>query len=411
MDEKTFLSHCHALRPVLIKMTDAQQRLEQVSNLDKMLDDMTSIKDSTAVMTALSCLELKPDEQRQLFGKVGAIVSNRSAWSLQNFTSFWTCVSTEMWSDLRSASAKKQLDTLLQHAFKLGLRQPSEPSVQTLTACFIALSPQQATWSPSMKFEQFKLVKKEFKRLKGPPPLDSIAVLPEPEELCKKFPKTYNSVFGFQKHTFQPYVMPMAEFNSVLTSIPMRITRHDSSAMPVSQSVVGFPQNMGAMMQMMQMFLQSMQQMPTSPNPQLPGFRLLPQRQRTSLELPSTADDVAQEPSPTLPVSENSSTSPSGSKLNATTLALVAAADAASKDIPKREKKGESEKSGSKLVKSIKPTPSQKVKTKKADKKEKSSSSTEKPKDAMKLRPRGCKKCRGRPGCTPSCWKSRTKPL
>ena len=40
-----------------------------------------------------------------------------------------------------------------------------------------------------------------------------------------------------------------------------------------------------------------------------------------------------------------------------------------------------------------------------------STQSVEKPDNAAELRPYGCKRCRGRVGCTPSCWRKNTKPL
>ena len=40
-----------------------------------------------------------------------------------------------------------------------------------------------------------------------------------------------------------------------------------------------------------------------------------------------------------------------------------------------------------------------------------STQSVEKPDNAAELRPYGCKRCRGRIGCTPSCWRKNTKPL
>ena len=39
-----------------------------------------------------------------------------------------------------------------------------------------------------------------------------------------------------------------------------------------------------------------------------------------------------------------------------------------------------------------------------------STQSVEKPDNAAELRPHGCKRCRGRVGCTPSCWRKNTKP-
>ena len=142
MSDQAFLMHCAALQPIFHRCT-AEQRAEHTGTLGRLLDAVPNLTDGTAAMTALSKLQLNQTEQAELFNKVGSKVAMSKVGSLvlQNYTNLWTCIPPKLWQELREMSPSKALATLCAHCWKLGMRTPSEPSVQVLTACFIEVQP------------------------------------------------------------------------------------------------------------------------------------------------------------------------------------------------------------------------------------------------------------------------------
>ena len=422
MAEDTFVKHCLALNSFLPKVSCAQARLQQVKTLKNMLESMPSLKDPGVIAQAISSSALRPEEKSEVFGALGAKVSSmRPSLCLQNYTNVWTCIPQSMWQELKELSAQKQLTALANFAFMLGLRQPSEPSLQVLTACFVLLAHQHDNWTPAIKYEQLKLVRKAFKDIKGAQPVEDIKVLPEGDDLKQLFPKTYQLCFGDQAMVFQPTVLPIFEFNALRTSIPMRSSRQDSSARSCSSVAATSSSNMQqTMMQMFQMFIAATQQQPNA----IPhGFRMLPARQ---LALPATSSP---EVSVDLPIQEQEEEPRAQLKVPSSSLALFAAATSAaeiekgsksekaalSKDKVQKKEKKKGKASISKKKKSeesiIEKKKSEAAISKKSCKKEAEKTfalcENGKPKNAIELRPLGCGKCRKTPGCTPSCWKQR----
>jgi hypothetical protein len=280
MTEQNFLEHCVALQPIFHRCT-AEQRAEHTGTLGRLLDAVPNLTDGTAAMTALSKLQLNQTEQAELFNKVGSKVamSKVGCLILQNYTNLWTCIPPKLWEELREMSPSKALTALTDLCWKLGMRTRSEPSIQVLTACFIEVQPKSDVWSPAMQFEQLKLVKKQFKSLRGAGPVERIVMLPEGEELKRVYPNTFANCFGKTPVTFTPLVMSAASFQTLKDSIPMRCSRSTSSASHNAVSML--PTNNNNMM--MQMAQTAMAMMANQQVSGLRGFQMLPQRPKLAL--------------------------------------------------------------------------------------------------------------------------------
>lgn len=409
MSEQTFLMHCAALQSSFHQGT-AEQRAEHTKTLGRLLDAVPNLTDGTAAMTALSKLQLNQMEQAELFNKVGSKVADSKLGSLvlQNYTNLWTCIPPKLWQELREMSPSKALGALTLHCWKLGMRMPSEPSIQVLTACFIEVQPKADVWSPAMQFEQLKLVKKQFRSLKGLAPVERIVMLPEGEDLKRRHPNTFAHCFGIEAVTFTPLVMCHASFQAFKDSIPMRCSRNTSSGSASRNDLHILPtSNNNFMMQMAQMAMAMMAGQGSSSG--LPGFQMLPPKPKLALADNGPAAFV---PSPVIdlpPVVETKPEQPV--QASATSLALIMAAEAVLKGkSSKSEKKTRTKKNTPKTKETSKKTDLSKVpKAKKSVSKVKDEKWTCKPPNADALRPKGCGKCRYKRGCTPSCWIGRKK--
>lgn len=153
-------------------------------------------------------------------------VSGRS--KLQNYTSLPGFLPKEAWSLLLSdrSSSQAKMDCIIAHTVRLQLRNPSEGSVQIMTAIYIAstegLSAGVALCA-STKYSMLKQVKRIFKNTAKPMAEEYMLELPStPDGFRKAFPVLYERLFTESPPTQCP--LDTTHLGSLAASIPMRST-------------------------------------------------------------------------------------------------------------------------------------------------------------------------------------------
>lgn len=216
---------------------------------------------------------------------------------LQDFRMLMHYFSHEQWQLLTNDKAHNdsKLEVIVTQASLLGLRHPSETTVQAMTAFFMASAQgfQQATSVlPSVKYQTNQHVKKMIKKSSGSPVCSWVPSLDrEPSIFREKHPELYAHAFA----KFPPAECPLdiVQLGSLAASIPARST-HKS----ISGQLQGSDgQSVGVMQCMMAAFQQMAQQQmsgaASSAHPQtLPITFLGPnprQAQRPQLALPGPA--------------------------------------------------------------------------------------------------------------------------
>ncbi len=120
----------------------------------------------------------------------------------QDFRKIYAYLTQAMWDALKNAqsSADAKLSAVLQHALRLGLRLPTEPTSKMLTSIWIlSTSEDIGTLDNVSKAIKYKRVKDEFDQLrrKGVDPVVWIEQLPDdPLTFQHKFPAVYEQCFG-----------------------------------------------------------------------------------------------------------------------------------------------------------------------------------------------------------------------
>ena len=190
-------------------------------------------------------------------------VSGRA--SLQDFTNIVAFFTEETWTCLRDdkVPSNAKMEVLLQAAIKLGLRCPSETSVQVLCAVHLFMSEGMAkalALSPACKLEMARSMKSKLRSTHqlmsaGLPVQGYVTRLPATvEEYKRNYPAWWD--FAFQGGDPVPNKISISELHKCMSSIPMRGSRADAKTSPSSSSglqLASQPADQGNMMQQMLM--------------------------------------------------------------------------------------------------------------------------------------------------------------
>ena len=185
---------------------------------------------------------------------------------LQNYTALAHYFTSQQWnllSDSRSGSNHK-LELFVQHALKLGLRNASEASLQTLTGLLLISSEGlsgAASLSPSTKYQTLQHIKKVVKKSWSLPSSAWVLVLPDtPAEFKEKFKSLYDDAFPSDPPVACPF--DLVHVAAVCSSIPMRSSSKLLGPCPIPTSSTTSPQMPSPfeMMQQMFKFMQSSSQ-------------------------------------------------------------------------------------------------------------------------------------------------------
>ena len=190
----------------------------------------------------LQAMQWPPEELASLQASVIASV-NRAPVSktqgavrrgLQNYVHHLAYFTETQWGVLCSSrDPQLKMDTILNHMAGLGLRTPSEPTYQSLTALFLWASEEAVALEqmyPSAKHETLKAIKSQFKRMlvRVSDAAEHVEQLPTiPADLQRTSPTLFASVFS----TEQPAAARVLAMSiaKLMITIPMRSTCRDTS--------------------------------------------------------------------------------------------------------------------------------------------------------------------------------------
>ena len=384
--------------------------------------------------------------------------------SLQDYTALPLYFCNEDWARMldKNTNAQVKVQHMYNRALSLGLINPSEPTMRTLTSLHLMASEcaGEVTASPAMKFEAFRLVKTQYRRHVATTPRTWNGVLKlcvNPDEFKDLHPEVWQTVFGEREVETDPPI-DFATVQQLSSTVPMRSSNislralSSNAALPsmmprMSQehSVV----NHAMMQQFANVFLSMVGQGPPSGFGASPQIQLLQthpvlrrvgsrlaledqavgntlgvahepalQAQQAEIAVPPEAAPAALH----LPAIANDSSSevkavpPLGSEgikprtISEVTQNLIQACGqvADKKKKTKKKTKEATEKKKSDTKKKAKEEKTVKKKKKgEASGKQDNKWKKQPPKDLVTKFKDGCKRCRQSPGCTPSCWAKR----
>ena len=203
----------------------------------------------------------------------------------QDYRSVPSYFTNDHWAMLKgSVSSMRKLEAIVGHAIRLGLKVPSEPTFQVITALYIASTNSVAPrdMASADKYQMLQYIKKVFKKAVGKTVVSCLCITELPAEVDgfrTKHSDTYKEAFGDS----EPCECQFDEvlFSSLIASVPMRNTNQmvkgasDSGSSQQSQLV-----------QMMQTMMQ--QCMPRMQQPDL-DIRFLQSPRQQSLQSPPQA--------------------------------------------------------------------------------------------------------------------------
>ena len=156
---KQILDHIDALGNFFTSMASMPRALEkarplQIQSLKSSLaNPVLNVREATDILNSLATMAfLSEDEKMQLSDVIVEKVNqaphaeaapkttaNGGKKDLQDYVALVHYMTEDMWIDLQSdeRSASWKMNALLDHCVKLGLRNPSEPSMQCLTAVYL----------------------------------------------------------------------------------------------------------------------------------------------------------------------------------------------------------------------------------------------------------------------------------
>ena len=360
---------------------------------------------------------------------------------LQNFCGLHNYCTEKQWNTLFSSDVASscKLECILRHAAKRGLKNPTEPTIQALCALYLLVAETGEEMTAPVKLETAKCIKRKCKDVAVDDVQCHVAILPaEPAQLKASHPQLWNNVFGDSVPV--KCRVPEAQFMRMQASIPMRVSRTDAKANSMAPMVLQTQIGGGAekvanfMMQQMQAIMQQNQQIIQTciggnggtvhgARPQIAlqddmsisGLRVLNRmnsRIRHEPDVRAIRDAPLYDeraPDEVTPAAAEASASaaaavvpkPVARSVQETTAAVLAAMEANKQAKAKAKAKAKA---------AATPATTAKPKAKATAAALKPTSKVSKP-TVLKVRPFGCGKCRGKPGCTASCIKSNTTPL
>ena len=180
---------------------------------------------------------------------------------LQDYTAIANCLSDSMWSEVSCVRTHQSriLSIVLQHAVKLGLRCPSEPTIAFLTA--MVIFPAEGMM-PAVKHTAFKAVKAQLKGLihdSYRPDVDDRPFLLALPAVPSDIPSVwYKAAFGDGLPV--PCKYDLLQLKALAASIPLRSSNKAAYAIPMGES-----HSQQLMMQMMHQLASSRQGFPPVP--------------------------------------------------------------------------------------------------------------------------------------------------
>ena len=324
MAKHALVEHVQAIKTLLaavIGTPSYQKTLESQANaLSNAFESSTfSLLDAAAIAEELKAL---PQQQQieltaKLMDRVGSPAKPASAGrlALQDFTNFCHYLTESTWAKLQSDELPHgKLEILLLAAVRVGLRNPSETSVQHLCAMHLLMSEGKSKsmqLTPAVKLECARNLKAKFKSIlaRMTPALPTDYVLRLPVSVVE-FAETHAvwHTFAFKDEPPVPTRIQVAELHEVMCSVPMRASRSDSKSSAVqmhsAQQLQQQQQQMPNVNQLMQLFAQMANQQRSSPQldiqyadkSALPERRAL-QRLHTRLSITDPLRDEGSQPS------------------------------------------------------------------------------------------------------------------
>lgn len=192
-----------------------------------------SVADGAKVCAALNKVPWRPVEREELVSMVADCMTEAPPSGtrsiLQDYSSIAVYYTANHWDLLRAeqVSSAAKLEAVLSHAVVLGLRNPSENTLQALAALYIACAEglgKGICLAPSMKYAILQQTKKSlraFLKKSTDTTAEFVHVLPpSPPELKRLHPRTYAAAFPSSKPA--PVPLDTTQFEALTSSIPMR---------------------------------------------------------------------------------------------------------------------------------------------------------------------------------------------
>lgn len=212
-----------------VTLCDADQ-FALIQQLIAMLLPISPVRTDDLLGLARS-LPFRDEYVLTLEAKINALKQGGSAlW--QDWSSIYMYISDELaraWSD-QNMSLHMLIWQLLLLADKMGLQKPSQQTFQSLTTIMLILR-NGTNWTPVEKKKLFDQVKQEFKRYAAQGRAAGnifIANLPTPHQLHELIPSQWwTQVFGKPFENISWVATESQLFDRIAASIPMRNTRTD----------------------------------------------------------------------------------------------------------------------------------------------------------------------------------------
>jgi len=427
----------------------AQAHADQMPVLRTLLESSTfSMEDAAAAVEKLSTMGLSEANAVELTGLVrikplvGAGAASVSRRAMQNYTNLHLYLTQAMWDLLLSdEGAESKAHALTDHALNLGLRCPTEPTMQHVVALANFSDKSFHSLMPSILHEAFKSMKMRIKAA-----CNKAIKLDYPHSTTLPVNwKEHNSDWlnrAFVGDAPVPSKIPHSELAAIVAKIPLRSSKVSVYSRSSTQSLglLFDPQSCVAMMT--QHYLRPYAAPPAqeplriqfnapssaSRGSALPMLQLPPSQSQADTEVQpqkfndGKAEEEAATQSKAAHEEQNVQLPKKVPVLTAVTQIMDAMAGKKTGKVSntvRKQSKAACKKLAGKCdvaVKAVLDEASEgktvakkackkgrKVKSKPIHRVKKIPSASEQ----LKLAPTGCAKCRNKPGCTPSCWKGR----
>jgi hypothetical protein len=266
------IKHAQAIKALLsaVQGTAAYQKTldAQSRSLAAAIDNATfSLEEATGLIEELKAF---PDAEKTMLTakateRIAAPSQKITRHCLQDFCFVPHYLTEATWNLLQDDSEPThvKLDALLQAAIHLGMKCPSETSMQTICAMHLLLEGKKKALglSPAMKLQMARNVKAKFRimlqRLQICLPLTYVQALPQSATIYKdSFPEWWQVAFADRAPI--PSRIEAHELHEMMACIPMRGSRGDSGSMDIvnssSSSGSAAPDVMQVMMQIAKAF-------------------------------------------------------------------------------------------------------------------------------------------------------------
>ena len=264
-----------------------------------------SFGDLAKIMPKVRELPLQDDDLNSLMvavaeppGGSGPLTSGSGRQQLQRYEAFVNYLPQHLWNSLKSNQAIA-MEKLVKHMVALGLRNPTEPTMQKLTAILVLCTEGEAgarTLPPMSGNEILRMFKKQLKAQCKRDPLAYIVELPaSAEDFRRQWPAMYSAVFAESAGPVScPYGADVV--STVMDGIPMRSSRRSGAGVVAPVGGCHFAEQLvGLMGQLLQQ-----PRMSQSSGSSAPMLQIFSQPQRNPLSTPLALEDGVARASPQL---------------------------------------------------------------------------------------------------------------